>query len=191
MTLCISGDVFLVYGMYENYFIAGVCFFGIAQMFYTMSFGWEMCNYVSMMMMVSMNYILQVFFLRNISFIVISELSLQKYKTRRFIRWSLVTACCSLLWDGEQLMLQLFPMLPVGILSWSCYSFNFSGWERIYSLLGGIVFVVSDLLIAINQFVRPVPNHKLYILSTYFFAQYCLAQWSICKAQRMPKMKTN
>lgn len=104
--------------MYENYFIAGVCFFGIAQMFYTMSFGWEMCNYVSMMMMVSINYILQVFFLRNISFIVISELSLQKYKTRRFIRWSLVTACCSLLWDGEQLMLQLFPMLPVGILSW-------------------------------------------------------------------------
>ncbi|CBY21070.1 unnamed protein product [Oikopleura dioica] len=158
------GDVFLVYGMYENYFIAGVCFFGIAQMFYTMSFGWEICNYVSMMMMVSANYILQ----RT----VIAEIQDEKIHTMvvgysvllTFMGWRAVDAAA----------------VP-----------DASGMERIYSLLGGIVFVISDLLIAVNQFVRPVPNHKFYILSTYFFAQFCLAQWSICKAQRMPKIKSN
>ena len=41
----------------------------------------------------------------------------QKYKMRKFIRWLLVTVCCSLLWAGEQLMLQLFPMLLVCFMS--------------------------------------------------------------------------
>lgn len=188
--------------MYENYFIAGVCFFGIAQMFYTMSFGWEICNYVSMMMMVSANYILQVFFswYKRLKLLVLENRYCRNTGREDSYdgRWIQCAAhfyglesswccCCSWCFRWAFSIIKWIRSFWFEVVD----SINFSGMERIYSLLGGIVFVISDLLIAVNQFVRPVPNHKLYVLSTYFFAQFCLAQWSICKAQRMPKIKSN
>ncbi|NQD37169.1 lysoplasmalogenase [Permianibacter sp. IMCC34836] len=44
-------------------------------------------------------------------------------------------------------------------------------------LLGALVFVSSDSLIAINKFVIPVPAAQLLIMLTYY-----LAQWLICRS---------
>ena len=39
-------------------------------------------------------------------------------------------------------------------------------------LLGAILFVLSDSLIAINEFVNPIPFSTILIMGTYIFAQY-------------------
>lgn len=39
-------------------------------------------------------------------------------------------------------------------------------------LLGAILFVLSDSLIALNEFVNPIPFSTILIMGTYIFAQY-------------------
>jgi uncharacterized membrane protein YhhN len=43
--------------------------------------------------------------------------------------------------------------------------------------LGGALFVVSDALLAANKFAAPLPMSGLWILSTYWLAQWCIASW--------------
>ncbi|GIX23964.1 MAG: membrane protein [Caldimonas sp.] len=41
--------------------------------------------------------------------------------------------------------------------------------------LGGLLFVCSDALLAINMFLDPLPQASLWVLSTYWAAQWCIA----------------
>jgi uncharacterized membrane protein YhhN len=41
--------------------------------------------------------------------------------------------------------------------------------------LGGLLFMVSDTLLAVNKFAQPLPLSALWILSTYWLAQACIA----------------
>jgi uncharacterized membrane protein YhhN len=41
--------------------------------------------------------------------------------------------------------------------------------------IGGLFFMASDSLLAINKFGMPVPASGLWILATYWFAQWCIA----------------
>ena len=43
--------------------------------------------------------------------------------------------------------------------------------------LGGARFVVSDALLASNKFGQPLAMSSLWILSTYWSAQWCIASW--------------
>ena len=45
--------------------------------------------------------------------------------------------------------------------------------SKFYTLIiiGSILFIGSDFMIAINKFVEPFPNHRIYIMSTYTLAQ--------------------
>jgi uncharacterized membrane protein YhhN len=43
------------------------------------------------------------------------------------------------------------------------------------ALAGALLFVVSDSLLAMNRFKRPFQNAQLYIMSTYFMAQWLIA----------------
>lgn len=43
--------------------------------------------------------------------------------------------------------------------------------------LGGALFVASDALLATNRFAGPLPLPGLWILSTYWAAQWCIASW--------------
>lgn len=40
--------------------------------------------------------------------------------------------------------------------------------------LGSVLFVFSDFILAWNKFVEPIPGHDIYILSTYFLAQWLI-----------------
>lgn len=44
-----------------------------------------------------------------------------------------------------------------------------------WAALGGVLFMVSDSLLAVNKFVAPLPLSSLWILSTYWLAQGCIA----------------
>jgi len=43
--------------------------------------------------------------------------------------------------------------------------------------LGGALFVCSDALLATNRFALPLPLSSLWILATYWAAQWCIATW--------------
>jgi uncharacterized membrane protein YhhN len=43
--------------------------------------------------------------------------------------------------------------------------------------LGGALFVVSDALLATNKFAGPLPLASLWILTSYWAAQVCIASW--------------
>ena len=43
--------------------------------------------------------------------------------------------------------------------------------------LGGALFMVSDALLATNKFAGPLPLASLWILGTYWSAQWCIASW--------------
>ena len=43
--------------------------------------------------------------------------------------------------------------------------------------LGGALFVVSDALLAANRFAAPLPLSGLWILASYWAAQWCIASW--------------
>ena len=79
----------------------------------------------------------------------------------------------------------------IGFMAWrsldGAFVDNATLSERFYSISAGLVFVISDLTLAIDKFVSPIQNQKLYVLSTYFAAQYFFVQWAICKAERSAK----
>ena len=43
--------------------------------------------------------------------------------------------------------------------------------------LGGALFITSDALLATNKFAGPLPLASLWILATYWSAQWCIASW--------------
>ena len=43
--------------------------------------------------------------------------------------------------------------------------------------LGGLLFVCSDALLATNKFALALPLSSLWILATYWAAQWCIASW--------------
>jgi uncharacterized membrane protein YhhN len=43
--------------------------------------------------------------------------------------------------------------------------------------LGGALFVASDALLATNKFAGPLPFSSLWVLATYWPAQWCIARW--------------
>ena len=44
-------------------------------------------------------------------------------------------------------------------------------------MLGGALFMASDALLATNKFALPLPAANLWILATYWAAQWCIASW--------------
>ena len=55
-----------------------------------------------------------------------------------------------------------------------CYAGQFNRQSRTLSLIGAIVFVVSDTILAINKFSFPIPMAKTVIMITYYTAQTLL-----------------
>ena len=43
--------------------------------------------------------------------------------------------------------------------------------------LGGALFMASDALLATNKFAGPLPLASLWVLGTYWSAQWCIASW--------------
>lgn len=43
--------------------------------------------------------------------------------------------------------------------------------------LGGALFLCSDALLAFNKFAQPLPLASLWILGSYWAAQWCIASW--------------
>lgn len=44
-------------------------------------------------------------------------------------------------------------------------------------MLGGALFMASDALLATNKFAQPIPAASLWVLATYWAAQWCISSW--------------
>ncbi len=45
-----------------------------------------------------------------------------------------------------------------------------------FVLVGALLFIISDSLIALNKFHTPIENHAIYIMTTYGLAQYLILE---------------
>ena len=52
--------------------------------------------------------------------------------------------------------------------------------------LGGALFVVSDALLATHKFAGPLPLANLWILTSYWAAQWCIASWLVPRSAVVP-----
>lgn len=57
--------------------------------------------------------------------------------------------------------------------------------QALFAAVGGALFMVSDSLLAINKFATPLPASALWVLSTYWVAQLCIA--ASLPADRRPR----
>ena len=44
-------------------------------------------------------------------------------------------------------------------------------------MIGGALFMASDTVLAVNRFAMPIPAAGLWILATYWAAQWLIAAW--------------
>ena len=67
----------------------------------------------------------------------------------------------------------------LALIEWrSLARFNIQGdipWRKIYAAMGTTLFLLSDIFLAINKFIQPLPHEKELIMVSYYGAQMCLA----------------
>ena len=93
----------------------------------------------------------------------------------------IATVILYLLWPGVPGALRL-PVLAyvvaLALMSAQAGVVWRTGGERGAVLaLGGALFMASDALLATNKFASPLPLASLWILASYWAAQWCIASW--------------
>lgn len=99
-----------------------------------------------------------------------------------FVAYGLVAAATlALLWPGVPAALRmpvLAYVLCLAAMAAQAAVLWRSGTERGAVLaLGGMLFMASDALLATNKFAGPLPMASLWVLGTYWSAQWCIASW--------------
>ncbi|MBX3619460.1 MAG: lysoplasmalogenase [Rhizobacter sp.] len=87
----------------------------------------------------------------------------------------------SQLWGGVPAGLRVPVLAYVACLA--CMAAQAAAWwrsapalaEARWAAAGGVLFMASDSLLAINKFAAPLPWSALWILATYWLAQMCIA----------------
>lgn len=74
-------------------------------------------------------------------------------------------------------MLCLVAMAAQAAVAWRVSQHNGDAKRSTVLALGGLLFVCSDALLATNKFHTALPMASLWILSTYWAAQWCIASW--------------
>jgi uncharacterized membrane protein YhhN len=108
--------------------------------------------------------------------------------TRLAARWPpfgvyavVAAAVLAALWGGVPAALRL-PVLAyvlcLGAMAAQAAVVWRQGGERGAVLaVGGALFLLSDALLATNKFAGPLPLASLWVLSSYWAAQWCIASW--------------
>lgn len=104
-------------------------------------------------------------------------------RVRPFVAYALVAAAIlSQLWPGVPAALRvpvvayvlcLTAMAAQAAVVWRSGASPGSGVLAI----GGLLFVASDALLATNKFHTELPMASLWVLATYWMAQWCIASW--------------
>lgn len=64
-------------------------------------------------------------------------------------------------------------------------------WTKLSACLGAVLFMVSDLTIAVNKFCFPVPHSRAIIMATYYAAQMLIALSAVeCQDVEVARKRT-
>jgi uncharacterized membrane protein YhhN len=100
----------------------------------------------------------------------------------------IATVVLSLLWPGVPGALRLPVLAYVACLAVMAAQagvvWRQGGPRGAVLALGGALFMCSDALLATNKFAGPLPLAGLWILASYWAAQWCIASWLAPAAQR-------
>jgi uncharacterized membrane protein YhhN len=104
-----------------------------------------------------------------------------------FVAYALVAAAIlALLWSGVPAGLRapvaayvvcLVSMAAQAAAVWRGAQGTSAARRAAWLAIGGALFVASDALLAVNRFMAPLPASSLWILTTYWTAQWCIASW--------------
>ncbi len=97
------------------------------------------------------------------------------------MRWPIVpiTMYCGTLFSymqpnlGSLLIPVLLYVLVIATMLWSACGYSYTHKNTV-PLIGAILFVISDSLIAINKFITSFPQARYAIIITYWLAQYLI-----------------
>ena len=81
--------------------------------------------------------------------------------------------------SGQLQIPVVFYMAVIAVMTVTAIMVKTSNW---YILLGALLFVVSDSLLAVNKFIIALPFENILIMSSYYAAQYFLLIGCIKKA---------
>lgn len=126
------------------------------------------------------------FLLSHIAYIILFSKQLRIYSNRnKAIFWVGITAIIVYLMVMLAILLPRLgdlkiPVIVYAIVLSTMLLFAFKGYLKwnspanIYILLGAVVFVSSDSILALNKFYEPLKFSSLLIMSTYITAQYLI-----------------
>jgi len=139
------GDALLIW---PNYFMYGMGAFGVAQIMYTAAFGFKPLNIPLGIALYVVDTVAVLFLMPGLDGLV--AVGVPVYSV----------LLMTMIWRATA-RVQFFEEL------WT--------WTKLCSCAGGIVFGVSDNLIAFNQFYKPLPYAQVLIMTTYYAAQLGIA----------------
>ncbi len=74
--------------------------------------------------------------------------------------------------------------LALTLMAWNSWrTMVGKGWQSYAGIVGAMLFLISDSLLAINRFKSPVPYAGFWIMCTYIAAQYLIIQGIIIKSR--------
>ncbi|XP_055323670.1 lysoplasmalogenase-like protein TMEM86A [Sitodiplosis mosellana] len=129
----------------HNYFVYGMCAFAVAQLFYIMAFGFQPLKLWIGCVLYSAGVATIFVLWRYLDPIILIGLPLYTIL--------LVTMC----WRSIALLFT---------------AKNSGNFLRIICAISSALFVISDTMIAIDKFYSPISNSSVWIMSTYYAAQF-------------------
>ena len=156
LLFCLGGDIFLM--LPERFFLPGLISFLLGHIFYVAGFGMPLPPEGSELATLAIAVIL----------LLVSG-------------WTYVRLANGMQASGKDRMRipVLFYTIVITLMLFSALLTIFnSEWLLLPSLLvsgGALLFLISDIMNAWVRFVGPIPNHRLWIMSTYHLAQVGIA----------------
>ena len=118
------------------------------------------------------------------TFLVAHLLYIRVFTFRRHLTRHRIILIAGIILYGLILAITLYPaagdirpavMVYLCIITIMGVCAGIGGPNHPFVILGAILFVISDSLIAVNRFLVPIPAHNLMIMITYYTAQWFIA----------------
>lgn len=143
------GDICLVWA--KKYFELGIGCFAIAQICYSRAFGWKPLNLYAGGVFAVLGSLVYWFLSPGLKGIMV------------YLVAAYITVICTMAWRATARI----------------HTFNFFDdrvtWTQMSGCFGSIAFVISDLTIAVDRFLFPLPYAHPVIMVTYYAAQFGIA----------------
>ncbi|KAM3609696.1 uncharacterized protein V6R79_018738 [Siganus canaliculatus] len=157
------GDAFLIW-QEQGYFVHGLLMFAITHILYSSAFGMKPLNLSAGLIITAVSSL--------------SYLLLYPYLSGPFTY--LVAVYIGL----------------IGFMGWRAVAGlqlanDLWTWTKLSACLGAVLFMVSDLTIAVNKFCFPVPHSRAIIMATYYAAQMLIALSAVeCQDVEVARKRT-